>query len=159
MAPLFQGESGAQRRLRHAACLLGDLFWNEHPDYRAEQAFLRVLRLPVMGLQHRDRVILALSVFARYDPDEDPPMPDVLALLDEDEQRHARLIGQLLRLGHTISGGVPGLLRETRLARHGDTVTLTLPAADPAFAPELGDRRYDRMARLAGAQRFEMRRR
>ncbi len=159
MAPLFRGEEAGQRRIRHAACLLGDLFWNEHPDYRAEQAFLRVIRLPVMGLEHRDRVALALAVHARYENDRDPPDADVLALLDEDEQRRAKLIGQLLRLGHTISGGVPGILAETRLQRQGDVLVLTMPANDPAFAPDLADRRYDRLARMAGADRFEMKRR
>jgi exopolyphosphatase/guanosine-5'-triphosphate,3'-diphosphate pyrophosphatase len=158
MAPLFRGETGAQRRIRHAACLLGDLFWNEHPDYRAEQAFLRVIRLPVMGLDHRDRVALALAVHSRYDGDRGPPDADALNLLDEDEQRRANLIGQLLRLGHTISGGVPGILSATRLGRQADSLVLTLPASDPVFGPDLADRRYDRMARLAGADKFEMKR-
>ncbi|HEY1723615.1 MAG TPA: Ppx/GppA family phosphatase [Magnetospirillaceae bacterium] len=158
MAPLFRGEAEAQRRIRHAACLLGDLFWNEHPDYRAEQAFLRVIRLPVMGLDHRDRVALALAVHSRYESDRAPPDADALALLDEDEQRRATLIGYLLRLGHTISGGVPGILSATRFNRQGDSLVLTLPASDPVFAPDLADRRYDRMARLAGAEKFEMKR-
>lgn len=158
MAPLFRGETGEQRRLRHAACLLGDLFWNEHPDYRADQAFLRVVRLPVMGLDHRDRVTLALAVHARYETDRDPPEREALSLIDEDDRRRALLIGQLLRLGHTISGGVPGIISATRLHRQGDTLVLTLPAADPVFAPDLADRRYDRLARMAGADRFEMRR-
>jgi exopolyphosphatase/guanosine-5'-triphosphate,3'-diphosphate pyrophosphatase len=158
MAPLFRGESPPQRRLRHAACLLGDLFWNEHPDYRAEQAFLRVIRLPVMGLEHRDRVALALAVYARYEDDRAPPERQVLALVDEEDRRRASLIGTLLRLGHTISGGVPGILNSTRLSRQGDNLVLTLPASDPVFAPDLGDRRYDRLAKLAGADKFEMRR-
>jgi exopolyphosphatase/guanosine-5'-triphosphate,3'-diphosphate pyrophosphatase len=158
MAPLFRGESAGQRRLRHAACLLGDLFWNEHPDYRAEQAFLRVIRLPVMGLEHRDRVALALAVYARYDDDRAPPERHVLALLGEEDQRRATMIGLLLRLGHTLSGGVPGILSATRIGRNGDNLVLTLPASDPAFAPDLADRRYDRLAKLVGADKFEMRR-
>ena len=158
MSPLFRGESAEQRRLRHAACLLGDLFWNEHPDYRAEQAFLRVIRLPVMGLEHRERVTLALAVYARYEDDRAPPERQVLGLIDEDDQRRANLIGLLLRLGHTISGGVPGILSSTRLSRQGDNLVLTLPASDPVFAPDLADRRYDRLAKLAGADKFEMRR-
>jgi exopolyphosphatase/guanosine-5'-triphosphate,3'-diphosphate pyrophosphatase len=83
----------------------------------------------------------------------------VLALVDEEDQRRANLIGLLLRLGHTISGGVPGILSSTRLGRQGDNLVLTLPASDPVFAPDLADRRYDRLAKLAGADKFEMRRR
>ena len=63
MKPLFPNESAHLARLRYATCLLGDIFWNEHPDYRAEQAFLRILRLPFMGLDHTDRAGLALAVY------------------------------------------------------------------------------------------------
>ena len=36
--PLFPHESTDQQRLRLAACLLGDIGWNAHPDFRAERA-------------------------------------------------------------------------------------------------------------------------
>jgi exopolyphosphatase/guanosine-5'-triphosphate,3'-diphosphate pyrophosphatase len=160
MTPLLGFETANQHRLREAACLLGDVFWNEHPDYRAEQAFLRVFRLPFMGLGHQDRAALALAVHARYGGDESlPQVADARGLLSEDEQKRALLIGHALRLGHTMSGGVPGLLPTTRLEIDGKgLLVLTLPAGDPAFAPDLSDRRYDRLAKLAGGERFEMRR-
>ena len=31
-------ETGEERRLRHAACLLADIGWRAHPDYRGEQS-------------------------------------------------------------------------------------------------------------------------
>jgi exopolyphosphatase/guanosine-5'-triphosphate,3'-diphosphate pyrophosphatase len=68
------------------------------------------------------------------------------------------LIGNILRLGHSLSGGVPGLLAATRLGIEGNRVILTLPSSDPAFAPDLSDRRYDRLAKLAGHDSLEMRR-
>jgi exopolyphosphatase/guanosine-5'-triphosphate,3'-diphosphate pyrophosphatase len=158
MAPLLPFESAHQKRLREAACLLGDVFWNEHPDYRAEQAFLRVFRLPFMGLGHKDRAVLALAIHARYGGDDAlPQAADARSLLSEEEQRRALLIGNALRLGHSLSGAVPGLLPETRLFGDGRTLVLTLPSGDPAFAPDLSDRRYDRLAKLAGFDLFEMR--
>ena len=158
MAPLFSQETAHQGRLRYAACLLGDVFWNEHPDYRAEQAFLRVFRLPFMGMGHQDRAALALAVHARYESDvESPQVVNARTLLDEEDQRRARIIGQALRLGHSVSGGVPGLLRSTRLVPGGDTLVLEVPGADAAFAPDLGSSRYDRLAKAAGYERFEMR--
>jgi exopolyphosphatase/guanosine-5'-triphosphate,3'-diphosphate pyrophosphatase len=159
MAPLLPFESAHQKRLREAACLLGDVFWNEHPDYRAEQAFLRVFRLPFMGLGHKDRAVLALAMHARYGGDDSlPQAADARSLLSEDEQRRALLIGNALRLGHSLSGGVPGLLPATRLTVEGHRVILTLPSSDPAFTPDLSDRRYDRLAKLAGYDSLEMRR-
>lgn len=159
MAPLFSMETAHQGRLRYAACLLGDVFWNEHPDYRAEQAFLRVFRLPFMGMGHQDRAALALAVHARYESDtESPQVQNARTLLSEEDQRRARVIGMALRLGHTVSGGVPGLLRTTRLTADGHVLVLEVPAADPAFDPDLSSSRYDRLAKAAGYDRFEMRR-
>ncbi len=159
MAPLFSHETAQQGRLRYAACLLGDVFWNEHPDYRAEQAFLRIFRMPFMGLGHQDRAALALALYARYEGEDTlSQAADARSLLSDDDQRRAQVVGLALRLGHSISGGVPGLLRTTRLLIDNDALVLELPASDPAFGPELNDRRYDRLARAAGCERFEMRR-
>src|SRR6185437_11260235 len=43
MTPLFPGEEARRRRLRQAVALLSDSAWNEHPDYRADEAFMRGL--------------------------------------------------------------------------------------------------------------------
>jgi len=159
MAPLFRHETAQQGRMRYAACLLGDVFWNEHPDYRAEQAFLRVFRLPFMGLGHQDRASLALAIYARYESEgELAQAENARTLLSDDDQRRARLTGLALRLGHAISGGVPGLLRTTRLFGEREVLVLECPGKDPAFQPDMGDRRYDRLARAAGFDRFEVRR-
>lgn len=159
MAGLFSHETAQQGRLRYAACLLGDVFWNEHPDYRAEQAFLRVFRLPFMGLGHQDRAALALAIYARYEGERElPQAADARSLLSDEDQRRARVTGLALRLGHSISGGVPGILRTTRLFGDKDSLVLEVPASDAAFAPDLIDRRYDRLAKAAGFETFEIRR-
>src|SRR5437764_978527 len=46
-APIFPGLDEDGRRLHRAACWLSDFAWTEHPDYRAEHAFTRSLRMPV----------------------------------------------------------------------------------------------------------------
>ena len=159
MSPLFPNEPAARARLRYAACLLSDVFWNEHPDYRGEQAFLRVFRLPFMGLGHQDRASLALAVHSRYQGETELPQAEAAnQLLNEEEQRHARIVGLALRLGHSISGGVPGLLRTTRLIPRGEVLMLDVPKIEPAFSTDLNERRYDRLARAAGFSRFEIRR-
>jgi hypothetical protein len=37
MASTGLDETAEERRLRHAACLLADIGWRAHPDYRGEQ--------------------------------------------------------------------------------------------------------------------------
>ena len=159
MSPLFPNEDPTQRRLRHAACLLGDIFWSEHPDYRAEQAFLKVLRLPFLGLGHRERAALALSIHVRYAGDEENSLTArIRTLLDDEFSRHARLTGLALRLGHMLSGGAPDLLRLTRLSIEGSELLLEVPGNDAAFLAELSERPFDQLARAANCERMTIRR-
>ena len=68
-APLFDGEAPEAVRLRQAACLLSDVGSRDHPEYRAEQTFLRVLRQSSVALDHHGRAFLALTVAIRYEAD------------------------------------------------------------------------------------------
>ncbi|MBI5165670.1 MAG: Ppx/GppA family phosphatase [Magnetospirillum sp.] len=158
MAPLFPAEPPAHARLRHAACLVSDIFWGEHPDYRAEQAFLRILRLPFMGVPHGERVAIALAVYLRYQGDEESPLvKKAMQLLDDDAIRRCRVTGLALRLAHTLSGGAPNLLRCTRLLVDKGDLVLEVPAANPAFVFE-NDRTFDRLARAMGCESLCVRR-
>jgi exopolyphosphatase/guanosine-5'-triphosphate,3'-diphosphate pyrophosphatase len=157
---LFPRETQRQRRLRHAACVIGDIFWNEHPDYRAEQAFLRVLRLPFLGLEHQDRAALALAVHTRYQGDENSILTGgVETLLDEEASSHARLTGMALRLGHTLSGGAPDILRRTRLMVDDNTLVLEVADDDWGFVADSADRQFERLSRSLGCGKFQIRRR
>jgi exopolyphosphatase/guanosine-5'-triphosphate,3'-diphosphate pyrophosphatase len=158
MAPLFPTETPHDSRLRHAACLVSDIFWNEHPDYRAEQAFLRILRLPFMGVSHRDRAAIALTIFHRYQGNEDNPHAQMaMGLLDEADLRRCRVTGLVLRLAHTLSGGAPNLLRETSMFSENGDLILQVPARNPAFAIE-NDRTFDRLAKVLDCETLIFRR-
>jgi len=155
MEPLFPAEPPDLARMRHAASLIGDIFWSEHPDYRAEQAFNRMLRLPLMGLDHHDRAALALVVYHRYGGDPAAAMASRgEALLDDAARvRRARIVGAALRLAHTLSGGAPGVLGRTKLSRDvPGRVTLTVPAGDPLYHPDFLGRRLDKLARVLDAE-------
>ena len=68
-------ETGEARRLREAACWMSDIGSHDHPEFRAEQAFLRVLRQPGIGLDHHARAFLALAIAMRYEVDADAALP------------------------------------------------------------------------------------
>ncbi len=153
---LFAGEGEMRRRLRHAAALLGDLAWHEHPDYRADQALHSVLYMPVAGLDHRERAWLAAAVHARYGGNENS-FEVVHALLDEDGLAAARVTGLALRLAFTLSGGVPRLLARSKLGLDGNTLVLTLGAEAAKRYGESVQRRLDGLGRALG-KRTELRR-
>ncbi len=142
---LFVGESAAQRRLRVAATLLSDVVWREHKDVQARHAYERILRFPLVGLTHLERVFLAASVHGRYGGK--PGALDALSLLDDDEARRAHVLGAAMLVAHRFSGGVAALLDGARLRVDADT--LTLEVDDPTRAPGRAVRK--RLARLAKA--------
>jgi exopolyphosphatase/guanosine-5'-triphosphate,3'-diphosphate pyrophosphatase len=155
-SPLFAGEGEGRRRLRHAAALLGDLAWHEHPDYRAEQALHSVLYMPAAGLDHGERAWLAATLHARYGGDE-AGFDMLHALLDEDALAAARVTGMALRLAFTLSGGVPGLLARSRVGLEGNALVLALGSEAGKRYGESVQRRLDALGRALG-KRTELRR-
>lgn len=155
MAPLFAKKRDADSRLRMAACMLSDIGWSEHPDYRAEHTFLRALRLPFAGLSHHDRVYLALTLFVSYKGDpENTVIAPVHSLLQDDDLGRAETVGNALRLAYTLSGSAPGLLPMTRIELSDDLVTLNLSKKvseeREIFTSEAVERRLNKLARSMG---------
>src|SRR3982074_1163390 len=59
-------ETDEDRRLRHASCLLSDIGWRVHPDYRGEQTLNLITHGNFGAISHQGRAFVALSVFYRY---------------------------------------------------------------------------------------------
>jgi exopolyphosphatase/guanosine-5'-triphosphate,3'-diphosphate pyrophosphatase len=151
MSGLFKDETPRQRKLRLAACLLRDVWWNEHPDYRAEQAFLRVLRLPFLGLGHEDRAGLALALFFRYGREPtDPTIKQAQALLEDGRLHRVRTVGLAMRLSYALSAGAPKVLPRTLLEVSGARLVLTVPDNNPMFKSGSFERRLERLAEHMG---------
>jgi len=136
------------RRMHRAACWLSDIAWSEHPDYRAEQAFTRSLRMPIGAVDHRERVYIATALHARYGgaPD-DPVKAQTRPLLSDDDAAGARRLGLTLRLAYTLSGGALDLLSEVELSRDDDELVLELPPSGSLFQGEAVERRLGALAR------------
>ncbi|WP_439576218.1 Ppx/GppA phosphatase family protein [Elioraea sp.] len=146
-APLFPDETPALTLLRETACWVGDIGAHEHPDYKAEQAFLRLLRQPGIGLDHHARAFLALTLAMRHEAD---PLAAWLqparALLDVASAKRAETLGAALRLAFTLSGGTATLLRLTSLRLEQQRLVLRLARSGGVFAGESVWRRLERLA-------------
>jgi exopolyphosphatase/guanosine-5'-triphosphate,3'-diphosphate pyrophosphatase len=145
--PLFADETTAETHLHVAACLLGDLAWRVHPDHRAEHAASEVLRLPDLALDHGERAFVALAMVGRYTSKEAPGLArKIERLLRSDQVKRARGLGFAIRLAHTLSGAVPGLLRRYRLAREGGTLVLAAREPRSRLIGEIVERRFEALA-------------
>ncbi len=150
-APLFTSETAAEHRLRRAVCLLSDIAWRDHPDYRAEQAFTRILRLPIGGIHHDERVFGAAAVAVRYAGTLDPVAGEtVLRMIDEPTVARALALGLALRLAYSLSGATPKLLGQTALRLAGERLTLVLPKNGSIMYGEAVGRRLEALGRALG---------
>ncbi len=149
---LFPHEApgGEARRLREVACWMSDIGSRDHPEYRAEQAFLRIFRQPGIGLDHPARAFLGLTLALRYEAEPEAAFlrPAVLLLAPEAVAR-ATVLGVAMRLAYTLSAGTAQLLAGTRLAL-GGRLTLELAEGSGVFAGESVTRRLDRLALALG---------
>ena len=150
---LFPGETAIAGRLREATCWMSDIGSHDHPEFRAEQAFLRVLRQPGVGLDHHSRAFLALAVALRYEAEPDAPFlrPSRL-LLDGETANQAEVLGIALRLAYTLSAGTKDLLAATRLQIERPRLILWLRENSGVFAGESVIRRLERLAQALGLQ-------
>jgi exopolyphosphatase / guanosine-5'-triphosphate,3'-diphosphate pyrophosphatase len=98
--PLFKSAPASRRRLVKAACLLHDVSWRAHPDYRAEVCFDNATRANLGGLKHSERVFLGLALLHRYrNKREGTRFENMYELLDEKSQLQAEILGKAMRFG------------------------------------------------------------
>jgi exopolyphosphatase/guanosine-5'-triphosphate,3'-diphosphate pyrophosphatase len=147
-------ETSEERRLRHAACLLGDIGWRAHPDYRGEQSLNIIAHGGFSGIDHPGRAYLALAVFFRHvglvmDDELSPRLRELVStrMLDR-----ARVLGAALRLAYVVSAAMPGVLPKTKLAVERHRLALHLPNSYATLAGERVLNRLRSLARLIGRE-------
>ncbi len=136
--------------LAAAACRLADLGARLHPDHRVDLVFDQVLRAPIPGQTHAERVWLACALNARYGGGAaTPDAAAVERLLSEEARAGARAMGLALRLGCDLSGRSPQLLANAAVGVEGGLLRLT---AAPGYADVLlGEQTKRRAKALAEA--------
>ena len=150
MASTHLEEDEEDRRLRHAACLLSDISWRAHPDYRGTQAYDLVANAAFIGVDHPSRAFLALAAAYRHLSNEDFVTPQSRSLVSARQLDRARILGAAMRVAYNISAAMPGILPRAPLACERGRVVLTLPSD---LAPLNSERLQSRMrlfARLIG---------
>jgi exopolyphosphatase/guanosine-5'-triphosphate,3'-diphosphate pyrophosphatase len=153
-------ESDDERRLRWAACLLSDISWRAHPDYRAEQSLILIAQSALAAIDHPGRVFLALTSYfrhlgaAREDDNEATSRLSqrLRAIVSKRLYRRARIIGAAVRTAHMLSIGRAGIVGRTPLAFEGNKLLLVLPQALAALDGERLRRRFATLGELLERQ-------
>jgi exopolyphosphatase / guanosine-5'-triphosphate,3'-diphosphate pyrophosphatase len=142
-------ETPEQRRLRHAACLLSDIGWHAHPDYRGIQSLNLVAHGNFVGVDHPGRAFLALTVYYRNEGTiKDELSQSLIELVDKDMLKRARILGAAFRAAHMVSASMPGVLTNTPIGYEGNRLVWTLPEPYSNLEGERVDRRFKVLADL-----------
>lgn len=151
--PLFPRANWQRKRIIKAACLLHDVSWRAHPDYRAEVTFDNATRANLGGLKHAERVFLGLALMNRYTSKTgNSRFEPLFEMLTADQIKEAEVLGRAMRLGAMLwlnADEAPGSLRWNQ--KHGQ-LTLTLNAhARPLFG-EVALSRFGALAHALNAE-------
>jgi exopolyphosphatase / guanosine-5'-triphosphate,3'-diphosphate pyrophosphatase len=144
-------ETNEERRLRHAACLLADIGWRAHPDYRGEQSMNIIAHGAFIGIDHPGRAYLALSVYFRHAGlSEDELSPRLRELATTRMLDRARILGAAMRVAYMITAGQGGALLKTPIRIKRDRLVLKLPGQYARLGGERINNRLRTLARLIG---------
>ena len=142
MTPLFHNEPIAWQRIRKALCKLSELAWSIDPNFRANWAYQRIIQSSLKGMDHKERLMLALALYHRYQTRWRGDKSEI-KLLDERERLWARCVGLAANLAFQLSGGRGGNLHHAKLQFHDADVRLTLDDEASPLRTETVEKRLD----------------
>ncbi|MBL4790359.1 MAG: hypothetical protein JKY60_15410 [Kordiimonadaceae bacterium] len=152
--PIFKPQSRnpvLRDRLQYAVCLLSDIAWRGHPDFRAEKAVEAVLHGNFVGVSHSDRAYIAVALNQAYGASIDVPhIAPILPLLEIEDVMDARVMGAALRLAQRLSGGTVKILTVSELRLSKTKLYLGIPKEFEDTANDIVLRRVRKLAQLVG---------
>jgi exopolyphosphatase/guanosine-5'-triphosphate,3'-diphosphate pyrophosphatase len=151
--PLFAGMPQERLRLVRAACLLHDVSWRAHPDYRAQVCFDYATRANLGGLSHEGRIFLGLALLHRYKNTRPDGMHEaMIALLDDESAQMAQILGKAMRFGAMFTAQAPDDMGVLRWNRETRQLTLSIGPRAMALFGEMAQARLSSLGKTLGAE-------
>jgi exopolyphosphatase/guanosine-5'-triphosphate,3'-diphosphate pyrophosphatase len=146
-------ETPEEVRLRHTGCLLADIGWRAHPDYRGEQSMNLIAHGAFISIDHPSRAYLALAVFFRHvGLNEEELSPRLRELASPHILDRARVLGAAMRVAYILTAGHDGVLPHTAMRVKRGQLTLHLPGRFAGLASDRLASRLRQLARLVGRE-------
>jgi exopolyphosphatase/guanosine-5'-triphosphate,3'-diphosphate pyrophosphatase len=150
IAPLFEGEGREDARVRHATCLLADVGWRAHPEFRAERGVETALHGNWVGIDSRGRGMMAHALWTSFGGNG--LVPVISSICSPSEIVTAERWGLALRLGQRFSGGVADALTGSRLSLAPGALELRLDRDNALLHGETVERRHRTLASAFGLE-------
>lgn len=145
-------ETESEARLRHSACLLADIGWRAHPEYRGTQSLNIIAHASFIGVDHPGRLFLALvNAFRNDGVFNDAVAPELKALATPRYVERARLLAAMMRVVYLLTASMPGVMPRLRWRKgENDTLVLVIPSDLAGLYGERPVGRLSQLARITG---------
>ncbi|MGI9393073.1 MAG: Ppx/GppA family phosphatase [Boseongicola sp.] len=155
--PLFKSRGGPPKRLIKAACLLHDVSWRAHPDYRHAVAFDEATRANLGGMTHGERVFLGVALFHRYkNSRENTRFEPMFRLIDKSELSQAEILGKAMRFGAMLTASEDQKMGSLKLYPKKRRLEVRLAAGTSDLLGEVAESRLNSLADALGVKDIEI---
>ncbi len=153
LRPLFRNSPAEKRRLVRAACLLHDVSWRAHPDYRHEVCFDNATRANLGGLKHSERVFLGLALLHRYrNKREGTGFEAMSEMIDEKARLQAEILGKAMRFGAMFSVDDPDRMGRLEWLPKKKVLRMIVDRDSADLFGEVASARFNSLAGALGAE-------
>lgn len=141
-------ETADEARYRRAACLLADIGWRAHPEYRGRQSLNIIAHASFIGVDHPGRAFLALANAYRHEGVFNENIaPEIKALATPRYLERARILAAMMRVVYLLTASMPGVMPRLCWESRGNGALALIIPAD--LADLYGERPAGRLAQLA----------
>ena len=149
LLPLWRSAPDKTLRIIKAACLLHDVNWRAHPDYRADTCFDTATRANLGGLAHDERVFLGLALMYRYKTDGAvAQLAEAAKMLSPERLRAAQVLGRAMRFGAMFSMDGPENGGTLKYFPKKKVLELVLNPETQDLFTEVAEQRFKGLARM-----------
>jgi len=145
-------ETEDEARYRRTACLVADIGWRAHPEYRGLQSLNILAHAAFIGVDHPGRVYVALTNLFRHEgTSRDVPVPELGQLANGRLFERAKILGALMRVVYLFSAAMPGVIPQLGWRHRDDGVMqMVVPAQLAGLAGERPSNRMVQLSRMLG---------
>ncbi len=138
-----------EARYRRASCMLGDIGWRAHPEYRGTQSLNVISHTSFIGIDHPGRAYIALANAYRHEGLSAKVSSKLLDLAGPRLAKRAKLAGAIMRVGYMLSAAMPGVIpRLTWEPAVDGVLELRIPAELGGLYGERPAWRLEQLAKL-----------
>lgn len=153
--PLFTRADYKLLRLIKAACLLHDVSWRAHPDYRSEVVFDVATQANLGGLAHDERIFLGIALLHRYRNNrKGSRFEPLFDLIPPEMQARAEVLGKAMRFGAMFAAMKPEEVGKLKHYPKRNVIELRLTRDNQELFGEVAKARFNSLARSLGAETY-----